>query len=271
MLQKFALLFFLIISLYSCGQKEDKHYGEIVGSWRLSDEEFQNQQTSFESDLENSEDVRNGSLLSFFPDSCFTLVSGEGMFEAGKWSTAADGVMKLLRFEFEDRPVLCHVKSIGEGADQLSLVRNNLTTHYVKEAVSLERYNEDPFYPANNLWRKKPDRKETYRELVKRVADYCKHVALLLKAGVDRNQQVFDFGFLQGPIKIYQNAIGIHEYEIVPDYWKNCFYNEADASSAYFVYKSALSRSSFRGAASKTWMESDYKILLSIYSTLMKM
>lgn len=271
MLRSFAIVLFIFVSLHSCKRKEDKQYGEIIGSWRLSGELIQDQKNNFETDLKLSETVRNGSLLSFFPDSCFTLVSGEGIFETGKWSTEADGVMKLLRFESEDKPVLCHVQTIGAGADRLSLIRNDISTHYVKEGFSLDLYNEDPFHPANNSWRRKPEKKETYRELVKRVAGYCKHVALLLKAGIDRKQQVFDFGFSQGPINIYQNAIGIYEYEIVPQYWKNCFYNEADASSAYFVYKSALAASRFRGAASNTWMESDYKILLSIYATLMKM
>lgn len=268
---KIFVLLFMAGFLYSCKPKNDKQFGEITGSWRLADEQLKNNKAGFDADVRANEVIRNGALLSFFSDSSFTLLRGEGKYEQGTWTSGKDGLIKHIRFGKMNEPALCHVRSIGKGTDRLSIIRNGAETEYVKEAVSIKLCKEDPFHPTNNLWRLQPQKKESYQQLVNRVAGYCKHVALILKAGVDRKQRVFDFGFSQGPIQIYQNAIGIYDYEIVPDYWKACFYNEADASSAYYIYRIALNKSVYRGGANNTWMESDYKILLSIYSTLMSM
>ncbi len=256
MLNKLLLLLLFLASLNACRQRDEKQFGEITGSWRLADEQFQNSEMGFDADVKQSEGVRNGSLLSFFSDSTFTIFSGEGDYEHGTWTAGKEGLIKHLQFGDMKEPVLCHVKSIGKGADRLSIIKNNSETHYIKEAPGLKLMNDDPFHSANNNWRIKPEGKESYRQLTERVAGYCKHVALILKAGIDRKQEVFDFGFSQGPVQIYQNAIGVHDYEIVPRYWKECFYNEADASSAYYIYTSALKRSVYRGGAGNTWMES---------------
>ncbi len=76
------------------------------------------------------------------------------------------------------------------------------------------------------------------------------------------------FEYSQGPIKIYNGGIGIHPYDIVPQSWKDSFYNEEEAITTYRLYESYLRKNDYRGGGTGNWVEDDYNILLSIYAGL---
>lgn len=102
------------------------------------------------------------------------------------------------------------------------------------------------------------------------MAGYIKHLALLLKASKERKEDVVSFGFSLGPVKIYNGAIGIYPYDIVPQEWKNSFYNDSTALAAYSIFNNYLKTTSYKGAGVGEWIEDDYNILLSIYADFNK-
>ena len=154
----------------------------------------------------------------------------------------------------------------GKPYDVLLVEQGSLVLKYRKITEPLKLYRDDPFYKANNQWRAKPSMPESTQELTRRMAGYFKHLALVLKAAKDRKQDIVSFAFSKGPVKIYNGGIGLYPYELVPEEWKNSFYNDSSARAAYSLYENYLRTTSYKGAGIGDWVEDDYNILISIYA-----
>jgi len=247
----------------------------LPGSWRLYDVNPINQnhkeKDPFASMASLKKIVTDGDIISFFEDGRYSEIKGEDGFNAGYWKISA----KKSTIELKDTSNL--VKSIpfkfdnsGTGKQMLVLTGKvqGLELKLVKESGPMKEFVTDPFYPANNQWRLKPKAPESDLEITNRVANYIKHLALILDAAKKRKQEVVSFEFSQGPVRIYNGGIGIIPYEMVPQTWKNAFYDEADASAGYVKYENYLRSNSYKGAGIGNWIEDDYNILTSIYSGL---
>ena len=137
---------------------------------------------------------------------------------------------------------------------------------FIKESEPLKDFKNDPFYASNNVWRIKPTEPESSIQLKKRLTNYFKHLSLILKSAKDRNQTVVSFEFSQGPVQIYNGGIGIYDYSLLPEYWKESFFDEVDVSASYRVYEKYLNSNTYKGVSIGDWIEDDYNIILSIYA-----
>jgi hypothetical protein len=275
-----AKFFLLLITLFTLFNGCQLHFdaskdNQLQGTWRLSDvsslNAIANNNKSFEQQAQEKQLVKEGMMFSFFEDKTFTEVRKEGQFIAGHWEFDNSGNRLLI--SYSDKARTSNTVKIGRnefGREEMKLDDKDQNTElkFIKEAKGLNDFKSDPFYPENNQWRIKPSRKETESELTNRFAAYLKHIALILKAAKDRNQEVVYFEFSMGPIKIYNGGIGIHPYSIVPDSWKACFYDDSDSFRAYNIYEESISTHSYHGASTGNWVEDDYNILLSIYGDL---
>lgn len=142
------------------------------------------------------------------------------------------------------------------------------TLNFTKAAEPMQDFTEDPFYPTNNIWRKKPVAPEKDSAIRDRLSNYIKHIAYLLKAAVERQQDVVSFEHSMGLAKIYSGGIGILDQTEVPASWVNTYYNSNDALKAYQMFKNYLQKARYRGGSTGNWMEDDFNILLSIYGDL---
>lgn len=93
----------------------------------------------------------------------------------------------------------------------LSMEEENINAklRWVKEVEMLETFKMDPFYPKNNLWRKKPNQKESDEAIRERLLNYVLHFAYTLKASTERDHNVVSFVHSVGIIKVYRGGIGI--------------------------------------------------------------
>jgi hypothetical protein len=98
------------------------------------------------------------------------------------------------------------------------------------------------------------------------MAGYIKHLALILKAATERKQNIVVFQYSRGPVKIYDGAIGIYPYSIVPLEWKETFFHDTSALEAHSLFRTYLNKTDYNGASTGNWIEDDYNILLSIYA-----
>jgi hypothetical protein len=272
MIKFFAYLALLLI-LNSCFSPTFKKEKSLYGSWRLQDVES-NKATEgdFEKLADSKQAVKDGAMLSFFPDGSYTLIKGDGSYKTGKWNANAANT-KIDLQNTKSVSENCTIKLELNAMDKQVLnitTPNNVVSKYTKEAEPLATFKNDPFYVSNNDWRVKPNVSENKKELTRRFCNYCKHVALILKAAKERKQDIVYFDFSQGPIQIYKSAIGVYPYNIVRKRWKNSFYNEAEASIAYLNYQNYLVTNPYRGASNGDWMDDDYNILLGLYSGLSK-
>jgi hypothetical protein len=262
----------LLLILNSCSFSAFKKEKSLYGSWRLQDVQSDNGGSDFEKLADSKQAVQDGSMVSFFPDGSYTLIKGDGFYINGKWKTEKNNTeidLQNLKSKSENCKIELELNSQNKQVLYITQ-QDNITSKYIKETEPLTTFRNDPFYFSNNEWRVKPDVSENKKELIGRFCNYCKHIALILKAAKERKQDVVYFDFSLGPIQIYRNAIGAYTYSIVPKGWKNCFYNEAEAFTAYLTYKNYLATSHYRGASNGNWIDDDYNILLGLYSGLSK-
>ncbi len=270
---KFLSYSFLVFQiLVSCQSNKIQDEKSILGIWRLS-ESVDHSLSSANKDplLEEAqklEEGKDGHVLSLFSDKSFTELKGNGEYFYGNWSWLEKD--QKIQLKYSDRKIVYDVETNFTDTNavvlQLKNPRKELT--FIREAELLGKDKEEPFYAANNVWRIKPTKPESTAELENRLANYFQHMVYLLKAADQRHLDVISFEFSMGIIKIYNGGIGIHEYEILPQEWKNTYYDEKDVLEIYELYANYLKTSDYRGASSGSWVKDDYKIALSIYNDI---
>ena len=263
-----ALILSIFSLLCSCSNFINNKKLSIDGSWRLASNGNQKSEGGFDDDLKQSQELKNGMLINFFPSGRFTQLEGDSIYREGKWSSANKGQLLLHFDDLAQQAYAYRLRMESTNEHLLSLTGKNGVSEYRLAGDGLPTETDDPFHPDNNKWRKRPSHKEDSAQLSNRIANYIKHLALILKAADTRKQEVVYFDFSQGPAKIYQSAIGVYPYGTVPESWKKTFYDDEDARRAHALFGNYISRSHYRGAASGKWLKDDYDILLSIYSDL---
>jgi hypothetical protein len=91
----------------------------------------------------------------------------------------------------------------------------------------------DPFHPANNQWRIKPDKPESDSAIRQRVTNCLKFFALYYRDNLLRNLSSIDFEGFPRIFSWYRGGIGLPDRDKIDSTWTNCFYNEEDALKGY--------------------------------------
>ena len=267
----FSILLLLLTSRCSLnlGGIKEEH---LLGTWRLYNIEIANKEIKTEDSFSEiaalKKLVKDGELLCFFENKAYSDIKGEGEFKSGNWKLSDSKLLSFTDFGKIQDPIKIRYERNGMSKQKLIITdeNKNIIKTFIKESDPLNDFTDDPFFPTNNLWRIKPEKSENSAQLSKRLGNYFKHFALILKSSKERKQDVVYFEFSKGPIKIYSGAIGIYPYSIVPESWKNTFFDEQEASTAYQKYQKYLATNSYKGAGIGDWVEDDYNILLSIYA-----
>lgn len=247
---------------------------DLNGTWRLYDVELRPNESgkhSFSEEASLKQLVKKGNVICFFENGTYTELKGEGEYKSGRFTyEAGKNLLQLLTGEKDMNPMEVNMETNknGKGLLLLQNKQSSFILKFIKEGKAPNDFHDAPFYSSNNQWRVKPTAPEDSTQLINRLTAYIKHVALILKAAKEEKQNIVSFEFSQGPIKIYNGGIGIHPFALVPESWKNSFYNEGDALLAYQMYQHYLRTASYRGAGTGDWVEDDYTILLSIYADL---
>lgn len=267
------LLYFLILIIcFSCSEEVATAPEEITKIWRLSEVmELQTNDaetnTSTKREIERKM-VSDGYVLCFFPNNTYTALQGYTINE-GNWKFSRDGKllfgsneMQIDRFETKRSKnfLISDVAIADQGI--------NAKLRWVEEAEMLEDFKEDPFYSANNQWRKKPKNKETDAQIRARLLNYIQHFANILNASTEREHDVVSFAHSMGIIRVYRGGIGRVKKENIEKDWINCFYDKEDAMKAYELFSRYLVRGKYKGGTTGDWVKDDYNILLSIYDEI---
>ncbi len=266
------LLCAIVVLFSSCGSSAKLDKSKLIGSWRLSEVVTVNDEGSEEDadGVTGSELLSKGSILHFYPDSSYTELKG---YETnyGKWSFLKKKKLKYGNMELE-------LTDYEEESDVSRLTfsmynddNTNTELRFIEEATKVRDYKMDPFYSDNNRWRQKPQKKETNEEIRSRLLNYILHYAYLLNASLERNETVFSFEHSKGLIKVFQGGIGAIKKNRISKLWINCFYDEADAMKAYYLFNSYLGKDGvYKGQSTGDWVKDDYVILMALYSEIKK-
>lgn len=274
---KISCFFLLtILFVYGCKPSPGSIRESLPGTWQMYDMRVADGKESmpFEQAAELKQVVSRGVMYAFFEDGTYTEAIDTTYFGNGTYKFSAENIMHLIDDSGKvNGDIILKQEEDQNGKQQFSFKSKNkgFVCMFIKQNESLKRFKDDPFYPGNNKWRIKPAHAEDTAQLKARLANYFRHIALILHAATERKQTVVSFKLSLGPLKIYDGGIGIYPYTVVPDSWKNCFFNEADAEKAYRIYEKYLETSdSYGGAATGNWFVDDYNILLTIYADFKK-
>ena len=274
---KFIIAFVLVLIAVSCNQfytdkgNQTLSKNILIGNWQLFDLSNNNADEKDGEDnllkaARSKEMIKEGLVLSLFQDGTYTDIRGNGNYATGKWEY--DDEKKVLRFnnsaKFSTVPVKQEIIN-NQQTIELSNYSHGQQLKFLQINKPLKDFHEDPFYFKNNLWRIKPAAKETKEQLQERLANYFKHLAYILKSADERKQNVVSFQFSLGIVKIYNGGIGIYPLTIIPKTWMDTYYDNTDATSAYYMFSYYLTNHSYGGAGIGNWIEDDYNILLGIY------
>ncbi len=272
MIKNIYLLCTIVILFNSCGSSAKLDKSKLIGSWRLSEVVTVDEESSVidEEGVTGIESLSKGTIVHFFPDSSYTELKGYKT-NYGKWS-----FLKKRRLKYGDM----ELEITGYEQDQavssltFSIYNDNSTNtelRFIEEALKVKDYKMDPFYSDNNRWRQKPQKKETNEEIRSRLLNYLLHYAYLLNASLERNETVFSFEHSKGLIKVFQGGIGAIKKNRISKLWINCFYDEADAMKAYYLFSSYLGKDGvYKGESTGDWVKDDYVILMALYSEIKK-
>ena len=270
----FVSVFFLGLLMTACSSQNIVDKSQVTGVWKLADvKALSNKQLSFDEEAALKTRVAKGETIGIFNDNSFTMLTGEGEYQTGKWNfISAENIITL---DVSGKTILAGSPKLTKDATEatfliVSVKGKNYDLIFRQDSEPRKVAADDAFHPSNNEWRISSKTPETQRELKEKVRNYIKHLALILKYSAEDEKDVVSFTYSTGPIKIYRSAIGIYPFEIVPESWKNSFSSEEKAMEAYLIYEQYLRDNNYNGASTGEWVLDDSNILLSIYSEMSK-
>ena len=127
----------------------------------------------------------------------------------------------------------------------------------------------DPWYPANNSWRIKPETPETKEQIKSRLKDYLRFFSLFLRDNKKRDKSIVDWRGIPTIIGFYSNGISLYSPEKIESSWNNCFYSQEQAMEAYTLIDEVMKTKTINCRDdSKSWVLLDACFLEGLYSKL---
>ncbi len=87
----------------------------------------------------------------------------------------------------------------------------------------------DPYSYSLNRWRMKPAAPETCRQISERTANYLRHMYALFLGQHLQQSKYYGYPYSPSPLLYGQNGIATIDFERIPVYWKQTFYNNSQA------------------------------------------
>lgn len=272
----------------------------LLGTWELADLEnirfeggASQNTTKGMMDLVKGQMLKNGLVLSFFPDGTYTEISG-GERKPGD----TDEVAYFSNADFMDTKACKYAQgqwkasgnnskltlssqggSAAEAREVLSLDEKFMVLHMVEGEFScdfrfrrtgkpLEDIAADPFCPANNQWRLAPAAAETEEQLRARMRNHVQHYLTLLEASLERKQNSVSLKYSPSIIQIYSGGIGIREKQYWDEAFLKCFHSPQDAQKGVDLYTQILHKNLSIGAGTGDWVKDDANLLRLLLTEL---
>ncbi len=190
--------------------------------------------------------------------------------EMGKWRY--DDAKKEMYLYYDDGGGGDHYKIRAIAADELQLtdldVGRNDVIKYVSDAKQYNNKMDDPFYLANNKWRKPPAKKETDEQIKQRVNNYLHFFVLFYKDAIAREAETVSFYGFPSCINWYSGGIYLKPEKELKDKWLSCFYNQAEAGKAYKILENVVDRKYNWPAEDINWIKKNLFVLEQMYKNL---
>jgi hypothetical protein len=184
--------------------------------------------------------------LRLYSDHKYTFL-GENISAMHSWSlNRIDSTLTIdsfidennLRFrllENDNNWLKLNLTAIGETS-----IMGNDNTFVFENSPYFESGMKDLLSYPYNAWRIKPDHKETYAEIMKRVMAHVDFMIAYYQMIEDEQHTSFMPMYLQTILRFYQNGIGISAEVPLDKGWESCFYDHADALAGQKILEDAI-------------------------------
>ncbi len=259
------VLFFLILSQFSCASKKEASLQETVsGNWFIlypKDELTNNKQEKIYADIQDSlTALKCLKLISFSEQGVFN--QSDSIKIKGKWGVKDDMYIRVTDggrgfddfrtiFEGFDNGILKLTEIVNSGGEKLK---------FVWHLMKIEK--GDPvklFEPEFNKWRIKATRSESDEELKSRLVQMLNFYSVYFKLIAD-NSSYFIPGRIILPLKFYQHGIGM-KFFAEESVFSSLFYSKEQAKKAHLFLDITIGDVKFDTKDLKSYTE-EYAIML---------
>jgi len=137
------------------------------------------------------------------------------------------------------------------------------------DGIVHKRAAEDPFYPSNNSWRIKPQAPESPSQIRSRLKACVHFYALFFKDNFQRRASDISFIGLPSCFVWYNGGIGLTPMIELDRKWKECFYSEDQAVSAYGMLNDVMQKHNLKWPKhADSWIEETQAVLVQIENQL---
>jgi hypothetical protein len=191
---------------------------------------------------ENGDGSRLFPSLNLFPDSTALEDPRGGLKQATWHREVADKINTIVLKYGDNRKRVYRIRELSlrnltiswkEGPDSFWI-------RYRSDGMAHQDMRNDPYHPSNNLWRIKPDHKETEIAIHQRVKDCVRFYALYYRDHIKRHKKVIEFLGLPEIFRWYNGGIGLPMKGDMSESWANCFYNRTQAERGYDILKNLI-------------------------------
>jgi hypothetical protein len=228
---------------------------------------------------ENKEDAQEAALsggssefempyhgFSFFNDN--TVVQNpRDAIRFGKWTFDAGSKVVTINYT-EGGSAKYKIAAIGAMDMMLVNMADNKKAEYQADGKVQKNIANDPFYGANNLWRKKPAKPESDSALKNRLLQCVNFYNKFLNDNLGREGNTISFVGLPAIFKWYAGGISVTSKNKLEQKWMNCFYNTAQAHKAQQMLEDIITKKYKWDKQEPNWVRKDAKVLQQIYDTL---
>jgi hypothetical protein len=190
--------------------------------------------------------------------------------KTGKWQLNKE--QRSLQLQFADgtrENYLIQQVSLKTIVAVLEEDQESIRVSFTSDGMVHKRAAEDPFYPANNTWRIKPQAPETNDQIRTRVRDCVHFYALFFKDNVQRHSRDISFIGLPGCFTWYNGGIALTSTIELDKKWVDCFYSEDQALKGYGFLNDLLQRHELKWPAhSESWVSETQSVLEQMYQKL---
>lgn len=258
----------LSMFLLSCNSVDEK---KLIGVWQLTKIEDpkitkigETFDANFSNYMEGVTDCFLGfSYLNFYSNSDFTSRMGS-VYLFGKWKYDEDSKTITLKFKDKNKEFQISYIVKDSNGDEINLVLNSENrfddlkvkdtlnnvggrgfSEYLKMATFYSTFKkdtykyvdnkEDIYSLSNNIWRVKPLKPETSKEIKERLKASLNFIILYLNNVKIRDEKTLNTNAYDSfsPIEIAGNGIVLKDEDKIPLEWIEIFYNKSQALEAY--------------------------------------
>ena len=231
----------------------------LCQSWELTDNEGTGMKFTFHP-------IRLFSTLHLFADGTFLYTTTDSIYP-GKWIHDQEDIV----LQFQNTRITLSIRKVSEEKLKVFIRKNYQSQEitFSSDGIVHKNPENDPWYPANNTWRIKPQAPESNGQIKERIKNYLHFFSLFLRDNKKRDKSIVDWRGIPTVIGFYSNGISLYQADKIEDAWYNCFYSDDQAMTAYNMIKGVMDNKSINCKDdSQGWVMLDACFLEGVYSEI---